>query len=82
MCRDHVTVQLAEGKAFSQNVANPAHVREVLGPERNMPEIGERKLASGIAIGLSVSGSGGDILIVEADAHARQGEHPRHRQPA
>jgi ATP-dependent Lon protease len=64
VCRD-VTVKLAEGKTFSQILVNPAHVRELLGPERNLNEINDRKLVPGIAIGLSVSGSGGDILIIE-----------------
>jgi ATP-dependent Lon protease len=73
VCRD-VTVKLAEGQSFSQILVNPAHVRELLGPERNMNEINERKLVPGIAIGLSVSGSGGDILIIEATRMPGKGE--------
>jgi ATP-dependent Lon protease len=73
VCRD-VTVKLAEGQSFSQIQVNPAHVRELLGPERNLNEINERKLVPGIAIGLSVSGSGGDILIIEATRMPGKGE--------
>jgi len=73
VCRD-VTVKLAEGKTFSQILVNPAHVRELLGPERNLNEINERKWVPGIAIGLSVSGSGGDILIIEATRMPGKGE--------
>jgi len=73
VCRD-VTVKLAEGKAFSTIVVNPAHVRELLGPERNLNEINERKLVPGISIGLSVSGSGGDILIVECTRMPGKGD--------
>src|SRR6185295_17952198 len=54
VCRD-VTVKLAEGKTFSTIRVTPAHVRELLGPERNLNEINERKLVPGISIGLSVS---------------------------
>ena len=73
VCRD-VTVKLAEGKAFSTIQVNPAHVRELLGPERNLNEINERKLVPGISIGLSVSGSGGDILIVECTRMPGKGD--------
>jgi ATP-dependent Lon protease len=73
VCRD-VTVKLAEGKTVTQIQVNPAHVRELLGPERNLNEITERKLVPGIAIGLSVSGSGGDILIVECTRMPGKGD--------
>src|SRR6186713_1565401 len=73
VCRD-VTVKLAEGKTFSTIRVTPAHVRELLGPERNLNEINERKLVPGISIGLSVSGSGGDILIVECTRMPGKGD--------
>jgi ATP-dependent Lon protease len=53
---------------------NRDHVRELLGPDRNLNEIAERKLVPGIAIGLSVSGSGGDILIIEATRMPGKGD--------
>ncbi len=43
-------------------------------PERNLNEINERKLVPGIAIGLAVSGSGGDILIVECTRMPGKGD--------
>jgi ATP-dependent Lon protease len=73
VCRD-VTVKLAEGQTVTQIKVNPAHVRELLGPERNLPELPERQLAPGIAVGLSVSGSGGDLLIIEATRMPGKGE--------
>jgi len=73
VCRD-VTVKLAEGQTITQILVTPSHVRELLGPERNLPEITERKLVPGIAIGLSVSGAGGDILIIEATRMPGKGE--------
>ncbi|HEY4107065.1 MAG TPA: endopeptidase La [Polyangiaceae bacterium] len=73
VCRD-VTVRLAEARPFAQIKVTPAHVREILGPERNLPEIPERKLAPGIAVGLSVSSSGGDLLIIEATRMPGKGE--------
>ena len=73
VCRD-VTVKLAEGKDFEKVLVTPSHVRELLGPERNLNEINERRLMPGIAFGLSVSSAGGDILIVEASRMPGKGE--------
>ncbi|MEO7032535.1 MAG: S16 family serine protease, partial [Polyangiaceae bacterium] len=73
VCRD-VTVKLAEGKFVEQLKVTPEHVRELLGPERNMNEITDRRLVPGIAYGLSVSGAGGDILIIEATRMPGKGE--------
>jgi ATP-dependent Lon protease len=73
VCRD-VTVKLAEGQTVTQILVTPGHVRELLGPERNLPELTERRLAPGIAVGLSVSGSGGDLLIIEATRMPGKGE--------
>ncbi|HEX3774586.1 MAG TPA: endopeptidase La [Polyangiaceae bacterium] len=73
VCRD-VTVRLAEARPFAPIKVTPAHVREILGPERNLPEIPELKLAPGIAVGLSVSSSGGDLLIIEATRMPGKGE--------
>src|SRR6187402_795833 len=76
VCRD-VTVKLAEvkdGKDFQKVLVNPERVRELLGPERNLNEINERRLVPGIAVGLSVSSSGGDILLIEATRMPGKGE--------
>jgi ATP-dependent Lon protease len=73
VCRD-VTVKLAEGKTVKSRKVTTELVRELLGPERYRPEIAERKLVPGIAVGLSVSQSGGDLLIVEATRMPGKGE--------
>lgn len=76
VCRD-VTVKLAEVKDsadFAKVLVNPERVRELLGPERNLNEINERRLVPGIAVGLSVSSSGGDILLIEATRMPGKGE--------
>jgi ATP-dependent Lon protease len=73
LCRD-VTVKLAEGqKVVGRRVTNDL-VRELLGPERFRPELAERKLVPGVAVGLAVSSSGGDLLIVETTRMPGKGE--------
>jgi ATP-dependent Lon protease len=73
VCRD-VTVKLAEGTEVKSRKANAEVVRELLGPERHRPEIAERKLVPGISVGLAVSSSGGDLLIIEATKMPGKGE--------
>ncbi|HEY4159375.1 MAG TPA: endopeptidase La [Polyangiaceae bacterium] len=73
ICRD-VTVKLAEGRLLGQQQVSSELVRELLGPERFKPELAERKLVPGVAVGLSVSGSGGDLLIIEAMRMPGKGE--------
>jgi ATP-dependent Lon protease len=73
ICRD-VTVKLAEGKSVESLRVTPEVVRELLGPERHLPELAERRFVPGIAIGLSTSGAGGDLLIVEATKMPGKGE--------
>jgi ATP-dependent Lon protease len=69
-----VTVKLAEGAEVKSRKANAELVRELLGPERHRPEIAERKLVPGISVGLAVSSSGGDLLIIEATRMPGKGE--------
>jgi ATP-dependent Lon protease len=73
VCRD-ITVRLAEGRHVEGTKVNPALVRELLGPERVLPELTERRLAPGVAVGLSYSGGGGDLLIVECTKMPGKGE--------
>ncbi len=73
VCRD-ITVRLAEGRPVENLVVTPELVRELLGPERVRPELTERRLAPGVSVGLSVSGGGGDLLIVEATKMPGKGE--------
>jgi ATP-dependent Lon protease len=73
VCRD-ASVRTAEGRLSGQITVTPEWVRDVLGPEKFRPEISERKLAPGVAVGLGVSGGGGDLLIVEATRMPGKGE--------
>jgi ATP-dependent Lon protease len=73
VCRD-VTVSFAEKRREGSVRVTPDFVRELLGPEKNRPELAERKLAPGVSVGLGVSGSGGDLLIVEATSMPGKGE--------
>jgi ATP-dependent Lon protease len=65
VCRD-VAVRLADGATVSGEHANREHVEAVLGTQRFRPELAERKLAPGVATALAVSGTGGELLFVEA----------------
>ncbi|HEY3500236.1 MAG TPA: endopeptidase La [Polyangiaceae bacterium] len=73
LCRD-VTVKLAEGKKVVGQRVTTELVRELLGPERYLPEVAERKLVPGVAVGLAVSSTGGDLLIVESTRMPGKGE--------
>ena len=73
VCRD-VTVKIADGSAPAHTLVTPGLVRELLGPEKHHPELSERKLSPGIAVGLSVSGAGGDLLFIEATKMPGKGE--------
>jgi ATP-dependent Lon protease len=49
-------------------------VEEVLGIHRYQPELAERRAAPGVATGLALTPSGGDLLIVEATQMPGKGE--------
>jgi ATP-dependent Lon protease len=53
---------------------SPELVRELLGAERYRQESPERKLTPGVATGLAVTYSGGDILLIEATRMPGKGE--------
>ncbi len=73
ICRD-MTVRLVEGKTVEHVGVTKELVEELLGPHRYSPEVVERRLAPGIALGLGVNQAGGDLLIIEATKMPGKGE--------
>jgi ATP-dependent Lon protease len=65
ICRA-ITVKLADGKEIDGTIADRELVVELLGPAKVHPELAERKLFPGLATAISVSSTGGDLLLVEA----------------
>jgi ATP-dependent Lon protease len=55
-------------------VVGPDEVREILGPERIHNEVKRRTSEPGVATGLAVTGAGGEILFVEAQAMPGSGK--------
>ena len=54
-------------------------MRDALGRQRFFQEAAERTAVPGVATGLAVTGTGGDVLFVEATAMERQGRARAHR---
>jgi ATP-dependent Lon protease len=73
VCRA-AAVRLAEGQEVKGLKVEATLVEELLGPQRHRPEVAERRLAPGVATGLALTYSGGDILIVEATRMPGKGE--------
>lgn len=73
ICRD-MTVRLVEGKSLDHVKVNAELVEELLGPHRFSPEVVERKLAPGVAVGLGVNQAGGDLLVIEATKMPGKGQ--------
>ena len=65
ICRD-IAVRMAEGERPTGLKATPEHIDDVLGTRRFHPELAERSLRPGVAMGLGVSGAGGDVVFIEA----------------
>jgi ATP-dependent Lon protease len=65
LCRA-ITLRLAEGTEVQGEVVTPELVEAELGIHKVRPELPERRLVPGVAMGLGVSGAGGDLLYVEA----------------
>ena len=57
------------------------HVRDALGRQKFFQEAAERTAVPGVATGLAVTGTGGDVLFVEATAMEGD-ERPRPHRPA
>ncbi len=60
--------RIAAGKATAPLVVDEAGVRDALGRQRFFRETAERTAVPGVATGLAVTGTGGDVLFVEATA--------------
>jgi ATP-dependent Lon protease len=65
--------RLASGEATAPVTIAPDDVREMLGRERFFNEAAERTAVPGVATGLAVTGSGGDMLFIEASASPGKG---------
>ena len=65
VCRD-AAVRLADGKVVENTLVDRRYVEEVLGVRRFHPEVAERRFAPGIAASLALTGSGSDLLLIEA----------------
>ncbi len=61
-----VATQVASGTTQEPFVADEAAVREALGRQRFYQESAERTAVPGVSTGLAVTGTGGDVLFVEA----------------
>jgi ATP-dependent Lon protease len=73
VCRN-VAVRMVEGQHEGVTVADSKHVEETLGTRRYQPELAERRYAAGVATGLSVTGAGGDLLLIEATRMPGKGD--------
>ena len=67
--------KLAEGAETPITVV-AGDLRELLGRPRPDVDMATREPVAGVATGLAVTGSGGDVLVVEATDDGRQGAHP------
>jgi ATP-dependent Lon protease len=61
-----VATQIASGTTETPLVADEAAVRDALGRQRFYQESAERTAVPGVSTGLAVTGTGGDVLFVEA----------------
>jgi len=65
ICRK-VAREFAEGSRRSKRTIRPETVTELLGKPRFQSEVKRRTSEPGVATGLSVTGTGGDVLFIEA----------------
>jgi ATP-dependent Lon protease len=65
VCRA-VAVKIAKGESGGRIDATDGFVREVLGPQRFMPEMADRCAVAGVATGLAWTPNGGEIIFLEA----------------
>ena len=73
-----IATRIASGTATAPVVVDVALVREALGRQKFFQESVERTAVPGVATGLAVTGTGGDVLFVEAAVDAgprRAGAH-------
>jgi ATP-dependent Lon protease len=65
-----VATKIDAGSVTTPASIGPDQVREELGKPRFEPEVAERTDTPGVATGLAVTGTGGDVLFIEAAAMA------------
>ncbi|HEY2575623.1 MAG TPA: endopeptidase La [Streptosporangiaceae bacterium] len=61
-----IAASLASGKAELPVAVSPDDLHGYLGHPRHLPESAERTAVPGVATGLAVTGTGGDVLFIEA----------------
>jgi ATP-dependent Lon protease len=66
--------QIASGRAQAPVEIDVERVRDALGRQRFFQESASRTALPGVATGLAVTGTGGDVLFVEATAMTGKGE--------
>ena len=69
-----VATGLTSGKATAPVAVDQGQVREYLGRQKFFFEAAERTSVPGVATGLAVTGTGGDVLFVEATRMEGEGE--------
>jgi len=72
LCRK-AALRVAEGKARGTARIDERRVRSWLGPRRFAGEVRKRTSDPGVATGLAVTATGGDILFIEASAYPGRG---------
>ena len=65
--------RVAEGKARGATRVDERRVRSWLGPRRFAGEVRRRTADAGVATGLAVTATGGDVLFIEASAYPGRG---------
>src|SRR5437762_9002174 len=65
---------VASGATATPVVVDEAAVRSALGRQKFFHEAAERTAVPGVATGLAVTGTGGDVLFVEATSHKGNGD--------
>src|SRR5215211_356149 len=65
--------RVAEGKARGSTRVDERRVRSWLGPRRFAGEMRKRTADPGVATGLAVTATGGDVLFIEASAYPGRG---------
>ncbi|HEX4063350.1 MAG TPA: endopeptidase La [Streptosporangiaceae bacterium] len=61
-----IAARLASGEASLPVTVGPEDLHGYLGHPRHLPESAERTSVPGVATGLAVTGTGGDVLFIEA----------------
>jgi ATP-dependent Lon protease len=69
-----VATGLASGKATAPVTVDHGQIREYLGRQKFFFEAAERTSVPGVATGLAVTGTGGDVLFVEATRMEGEGD--------